>query len=323
MGIRDKIEERLQETIEEQSDEITEESNEEVQSEEVQEQHSEEWNPNYTYKANNQEHEFDEWIRPIVKDAETESQVRELYSRARGLENVKGHLQREMDRSSKLEQEIISYKQEADLARQGVEGLKKLAKDDFASFAHLTGLDDQTILGYANARLDYKEKPDYERRQIDQDMERRSQSYQSNVEVENLRRQNHQLMQQQHQSRLVEAMSNPEIGEFQKVFDERMGEGAFRQHVNNYGSSQYRATQQYVEPQVAVQHVYAQFKPLFIEKLETINEKGSKNKVTKPPTNLGAGRTSSVVTKRVKRLSDLRKKANELAKAEGYGGNYA
>ena len=316
------IEEALNDKINEQSSESENESNQsehsEENTEEVQEA-TEEWQPDYNYSIKSEQREFDDWIRPAIKDADTEAYVRELYTRAYGLDHVKTNLESERERAENLERQIHDYKHEVDVAHKSVDGLKRLAKEDFASFAHITGLDDQTILNYANNRLDYREKPEYERRQIDTDMERRTQAYTSNLEIENLRRQNEQLMQRQHNQSLAQAMSVPEISDFEKEFDGRMGEGAFRQHVNNYGSAQYRQTQQYVEPAIAVQSVYSQFKPLFIDKLDSIN-KGETTKQTKPPTNLGTGRTSSVVKKRLKSLNDLRKRANELAKEEGYAG---
>ena len=321
MGIKEEIEAKLHEKMDGVSDEVTHPAEEQTQEEthEEQEPVQQEWQPDYKYSIKSEDHEFDEFIRPAIKDPETEKQVRELYTRAYGLDHVKANLEQERERARQFEEQTNTFKSEAELAKQGIEGLKKLAKEDFASFAHLAGIEDNTILNYANNRLDYREKPEHERRMIDSDMERRTQSYQNNIEMENLRRQNIALMQHQHQTKLSQAMAVPEIAEFEKAFNSKMGEGAFRQHVNNYGSMQYKSTQQYVEPSIAVQQIYSQFKPLFMDKLEQVNKQGT-NTTTKPPTNLGPGRTSSVVTKRLKSLADLRKRANELAKAEGYGG---
>jgi hypothetical protein len=316
------IEEALNEKINEQSGDDSSQGNEEsiTQTEEQSHEENNEWQPDFSYSIKDEKHEFDEWIRPSITDAEKESQIRELYTRAQGLDHVKSNLEQERERIKELQRREEELKYQAETYKTGVDGLKELAKTDFPSFAHLAGIDDQTILTYANQRLDYKEKPEHERKMIDEDMNRRTQSYQSHLEVENLRRQNDQLMRDRHTQSMSVALAQPEIETFRKAFDSRMGEGSFMQHVNDYGSTQFRTTQRYVEPTVAIQHVYSQFKPLFVDKLEEINKAGDKSKnIQKPPTNLGTGRTTSVVKKRVKRLSDLRKVANELARHEANG----
>jgi len=62
---------------------------------------------------------------------------------------------------------------------------------------------------------------------------------------------------------------------------------------------------------VAVQAIYSQFKPLFTDRLEEINKTET---ITKPPTNLGAGKAGTVVKRKVKSLKDLHKIANEIAR---------
>ena len=111
-------------------------------------------------------------------------------------------------------------------------------------------------------------------------------------------------------------MAVPEIAKFKSTFDKQMGEGSFEKHVIDHGSSEFAISRKYVEPLVAVQHVYAKWKPLFEDKLEQINKQESAPK--KAPTNLGAGRAGTVVKKRVKSLADLKRISNELAREGGY-----
>lgn len=307
------IEEALQEKIEDQENESLDQSQEQPQ--EDLEKEPEQYEPNFGYSIRSQDHEFDEWIKPVITDKETEEKVRELYTRSQGLDHVKGHLSEAEKKVADLESEASRYREDLEFSKQGLEGLKQLAKTDFPTFAHTVGLDDQTILSYANNRLDYKEKPEYERQQIDQDLSRRAQSYESNFELDRLRRSNEKLMLDRHNQSLNQAMAQPEISKFKDQFDKRMGDGAFMRAVSDFGSSEFQATKRYVQPETACQHVYAKWKPMFEDKLEEINKQESKS--SKAPTNLGSGRAGTVVKKRIKRISDLHKLGNELAKA-GY-----
>ena len=282
---------------------------------------SNEWKPNLTYRKDKERIAFDEWLHPVVTSPEIETQVRELYTRANGFDDYKSRLEERQSKIDNLTLETQRLKEESEYARQGIEGLKKLAIEDFPSFAHMVGLDDEKVLGYATRRLDYQEKTPAERKLIDDEIAQRVSSYSRSAEAETLRRQNSALMQKQHESEMLQALSIPEITKFQTEFDKRLGkDGAFRDHVRQYGSSQYQASKRYVKPLEAVQAVYQQYKPMFANALEeAINENATKNNQnagSKPPRNLGSGRNTTMVTKRIMSIADLRKRANELA-AEG------
>ena len=40
------------------------------------------YNPNYKFSVMDKEHEIDEWLRPVIKDAEMEKKVKDLYTKA-------------------------------------------------------------------------------------------------------------------------------------------------------------------------------------------------------------------------------------------------
>ena len=298
---------------EEVSNDVNDDANENLENnkEEVQETPAEEYTPDYGYSVRDEKFEFDEWIRPAVTSKEQEDAIRDMYTKARGLEGVQQNFEKTNTRLKEIEEQSTRYKEESEYATQGLEGLKKLAKDDFSSFAHIVGINDDSIMKYATQRLDYKDKPEYERQELDRERSNRAQSYERNIEMDNLRRQNEKLVFDRHKAKMEEAYRPPEIASFRAEFDKRMGEGAFEQNVKNYGSQQYQINKQYVEPMVAVQTIYSQFKPLFTDRLEEINKTET---ITKPPTNLGAGKAGTVVKRKVKSLKDLHKIANEIAR---------
>ena len=290
--------------------------------EEVTEPQTQEWEPNYSYSVRDDQFEFDEWARPFIKDAETEENMRQLYTKAGGLDRVKQSLEKTSTELTTAQQEALRHKEEAELARKGYDNMANLAKEDFAAFAGLVGLDDKTILNYANQRLDYREKPEWERQQIDRDVELRTKSYESQVQTEMLRKENERLMRVQHEEKFSQALNQPEIKAFAEKFDGRLGKGSFEQHVKEYGSNEFRTNKRYVEPMISAQQVYAKWRPLFEDALDKVNKEETKTSATtipKAPTNLGEGRAGSVVRKRIKSIDDLRKISNELARKRGTG----
>lgn len=292
------------------------------QVEEVVEEQQQEWEPNYSYSVVDEQREFDEWARPFIKDAETEEHMRQLYTKAGGLDRVKANLERTSTELSSAQQETARHREEAELARKGYDNMTNLAKEDFAAFAGLVGLDDKTILNYANQRLDYREKPEWERQQIDRDVELRTKSYESNVQTEMLRKENERLLRVQHDEKFSRALLQPEIKSFADKFDARLGKGSFAQHVKEYGSNEFRVNKRYVEPMISAQQVYAKWRPLFEDALNDVNKKETQTNATtipKAPTNLGEGRAGSVVRKKIKSIDDLRKISNELARKRGTG----
>lgn len=313
------VHEEGQEEIIEQPTQEMEETQEIAES---QESDGQEYEPNYSYSVKSEQFEFDDWVKPFVKDADTEENIRQLYTKARGLDHVKANLEKTSTELNDYRSQSTRLKEEAELARQGYENMTNLAKEDFAAFAGLVGLDDKTILNYANQRLDYKEKPEWERQQIDRDIELRTRSYESQVQAEMLRKENERLMRQQHEEKFNQALSQPEIKSFAEKFDKRLGKGSFEQHVKEYGSNEFRLNKRYVEPMISAQQVYAKWRPLFEDALNEIQEQESKSQATtipKAPTNLGEGRAGSVVRRKIRSLDDLRKISNELARKRGTG----
>lgn len=283
---------------------------------------SEDWQPNFKYIVHDDELEFDELVRPAITNPEIEKHIRDLYTKANGIDVIKSKYDDSLRQIEDVRAESQRYQAEAQEALQGIEGLKKLALEDFQSFAHIVGLDDNTVLKYASNRIDYREKPEDERKRIDRDIESRATSYGRDLEFERLRKQNSDLMQRQHEDAMNAAYALPEISKFEKAFDAKLGkQGAFREHVRQYGSTQYKTNNTYVKPLDAVQAVYAQYKPLFGDAIDSAieNQNATSNKGkagSKPARNLGPGRNATMVAKRIKSLDDLRKRANELARNE-------
>jgi hypothetical protein len=188
------------------------------------------YSPNFKFKVMEEEKEFDEWLRPVVKDAETEKRVRELYEKAYGLDHVKAERQ-------KIRDELKSVKTEYDSVNSALSQLSEYVnKDDLHSFFRDLGIPEQKVLQYAIQRAQYSELPPEHRQQWDRQYEEKQRLY-------SLERQNQELQQtfqqqavSQRMGELDSSLQRPEVMQIVQSFDSRVGKpGAFKEEVIKRG----------------------------------------------------------------------------------------
>jgi hypothetical protein len=143
------------------------------------------YTPNFKYVAGGQEKEFPEYLRGIVKDAESEKTIRELMSKADGLPLVK-------QRAESLEKQIKEYLPESQTYRK-IKGY--LEKGDIGALVSRGLVSDETLLKYAVARAQYYKQFSPEQRAI------HDQKTQLELEKEQLQEQ--LAMQQQYSNEAV------------------------------------------------------------------------------------------------------------------------
>lgn len=114
-----------------------------------------EWKPNYSYKVLDEEKQFDERLHGVIKDAETEKYVRDLYTKADGLDSYK-------KRYADLEAQ----------AAQLVGGFNKLKEyrdnGDIASLSKALGVSNETLIEHVRSVLEEERLPEKDRRQIEE-----------------------------------------------------------------------------------------------------------------------------------------------------------
>lgn len=210
-----------------------------------------EYHPNYNFKVHDQEREVDEWIRPLIKDAETEKQVRDLYERAYGLEHVKQDRQTLRDDNTRMRAELDEFgKVKNDLRQLG----HFLQNGDMQSFFEAHEIPDERIFQYAMQKLQMRENPELQT-QYDQNRLVQNQQYNLQRENENLRQQQQQIAYDRKQEELRYVMSDPTVRQAEQEYNARMGQDAFRNEVIARGSMHYRTTQQDLSARDAVDQV--------------------------------------------------------------------
>jgi hypothetical protein len=191
------------------------------------------YQPNYKFKVYDEEKEFDEWVRPYVTK-DTEDKVRDLYTKAYGLDGVKSKLEKTREELANNE---VRYGQ---LNTGLLEVQKMIESGDLENFFKVINVKDDAIYEYVRNRLAYEQADPEARQRHDQEAEMRRQNML-------LQRQNELLNQQvvggtydYHARELEQTVSQPQVAEFAKRFDEKFGNGSFIDEVTQVGLYNYR-----------------------------------------------------------------------------------
>lgn len=181
------------------------------------------WEPVYSYKVRDEEHQFDEWARPLIKDESTYKQFQDLYTRGHGLDLAKKERDEYKEKFTKLDS---SLNQINEFVKAG----------DAERFIESLGLPPKMFMDYAINKLKYQELSPEEKARVDAEKYQSAQVYNLERQNEHLQNQHHDLMRQQRTNELEAGLSSPEVSGLVKEYDARVGRpGAFRQLVVERG----------------------------------------------------------------------------------------
>jgi hypothetical protein len=268
--------------------------------------------PNYKYKVYDKEKEFPESVRPVIKSKADEDYFRDLYTKADGVEEVKGKLEKYRKSYEEVEPKYNELKSKVDK-------LQYFAKNDLDTYLEISGVPESVLFDHVSRKLKLQENPEEARaynesRQASRrafDLEQNNRSMDQELAL---------LKAQQHQTELHLALTNPDYSSFEKDFDSRLGPGAFRQEVDKYGNYVLAAEKRYISPLEAVQTVHNRYKPLIQMSATPTQQQGAaaithtSNEKSAPPVipNVGSGRSASPVKKKPTSTDELRKMAKKF-----------
>jgi len=188
------------------------------------------YTPSFKFKVKDKELDFDEYIKPVIKDKETESKVKDLYEKAYGLDEVKADRQGLKERVKEWEGKYNGV--ESSLKTLGAFVQKK----DFRSFFDILSIPKQDIINYALEELKYQELPPEQRAMIDSQRQREYEYQAQLSQNQSLQTQMQQIVLQQTTSELDQAFANPEVTSVANAYDTRLGKpGALRGEVIRRG----------------------------------------------------------------------------------------
>lgn len=266
---------------------------------------TEEYVPNYSYKVAQKELEFDDRLRAIIKDKDTEEYVRDLVTRAEGLPLVKERLTEKEQYFNDLQSRYHEVETESSKYKTGFERLGSLAKNDLYAFKQAWNISDENIIGLAKDIINATENPQLaqQKQQAFQDQLTR---WQSEDEMSVQRQSVDTSTRELHEMRMELALSKPQVSEFQKSLDALRGDGFFEKKVKEYGTLKYHAGE-YVQPKDAVGFVMEEYEvflkqkdPATVAPEAQPSTRGGPEVVRDAPPipNLGPGRTGSPVRKK-------------------------
>lgn len=265
---------------------------------------------NYKFKVLDKEHEIDEFIRPIIKDADTEKKIRELYEKAYGLDSVK------TDRHN-LKSELSETRERMAQTDQALETLGQYVRQkDFDSFFEGLNIPKQDILQYALQLVQREQMSPEQKAQWEASRQAQQQAKYYEMQNQQLMQSQQQFAVQQRTWELQQAVGSADVKAFAEAYNNGMGSPeAFNDYVIQIGQA-YAARGQDIPAQQAVQEA--------IKHLRAVNPSlGVQQQAAqvvqpsaKPVIPNIQGRGTSAVKSTVKSLDDLRKKAKEITQQD-------
>lgn len=272
-----------------------------------------EYTPNYKFKAYDKEYEFDEFLRDAVKNKEQEEKLREIYAKAYGLDDLKTKYE-----STK------EFKNKYSELQNGINYLEQtLNAGDYESFFKALKIDEKNIMKYVLDRINYQEMDDNQKKEYDSNLNARREAINYQTQLMQMQEQFNSLQTQQLSNELESALSDPEIHNVAKIYDDRVGvNGAFREAVLKRGDFSYNQTGKYESPRkIALEladglkkligPLEAQVSPQGPSLQQSIAAKQSKPVIP----NINAKTGNSPAKRNINSIADLEKLAEEMSRA--------
>lgn len=209
--------------------------------------------PNYKFKVMDEEKEIDEWLRPVIKDADTEKKAREILEKAYGLDYAKPkHEERELQLKEISEQyhNILTPVQEVLSARDA---------GDFDTMLELINVPVEKMAQWLVDKANRLNLPEDQQkvynefdttRRTNMSLERRLQAMEQREQTQSV---------QARTSELNQVLQRPEVTQAIKQFEARPGlkPGAFRDAVIKQAKAEWFINKQDISAEQAVQQVMA------------------------------------------------------------------
>lgn len=219
--------------------------------------------PNWKFKVMDKEHEIPEFLRPAITSAEHEKQLKELYEKAYGLDEVKGlreKIRSEYQGYKSQTEPVMKTVQEATKFYQGAiqaleqgnaKGFMFKAEEAFKAL----GINDKVLQQYVYQKLAMEDLPADQKADYNRQRELELQYAQMQQQMQEQQNYFQQLAVQTRTQELQAATSKPEVAPIIQAFDQRNGPGAFQQEVIQRGQLYWQTQQVDVPAEQLVQEI--------------------------------------------------------------------
>jgi len=226
--LSDEVEDTEEVTDEDVPVELADEEDEDSETDE--EEAEPDYTPNYTYKANNEEHEFDEWAQLAIDSPETEKAVRELYERSQGLDAVKTRLEETRTKYTEVDGKYTNVTQNL----ERIDGYLKDGK--LGRFFSEIRVPTEAVMKWALEQAKLQQLPPEQRQVYEtqdqqamrmEQLERENQQYQQNTQTQ---------QELQVSNEIDTILTSAEVAPIVEAFNSQAGDpNAFRNEVLNRG----------------------------------------------------------------------------------------
>lgn len=272
------------------------------------------YTPNYKYKAALQEKELDAFWHPLVKDADSEKKVKEIFSKVDAFDFVnqkRAHFEKEYNSV------MTDYSNLGNTVTKFNEAVKQ---NDLSSAFRITGITKDQVFQWAQQQLQIMEMPPEQRQMYEQAEQTKQQKSALEEQIAGLRTQYEDQAVQTRTMRLDTTLLRPDVASFAQNWDQTTEPGAFREMVVQEARRIYYETKQDVSPEQAVQMVMQRFGK-FVNAGNSAQPQQavltSQGRQAPPVIPNVAGKAASPIKKVPKSLDDIRKAAKALSAQEG------
>ncbi len=199
------------------------------------------YKPTYKYKVNDKELEFDDFVKPIIKDKTTEQKLKELYEKAYGLDEVKSSRDNFKTQANEWKTKYTNVEQ----TLQTLGGYVK--KGDYRSFFDTLKIPKDQIIKYAIEELKFQELPPEQKAEIERQRQIQFEYEQAQMQNQTLQSQMAEIVQRQAEFELQQELAKPDVSQIVQSFNARMNNpNAFLAEVIRRG--QYYETVHKISP---------------------------------------------------------------------------
>jgi hypothetical protein len=274
--------------------------------------------PEWKFKVMDKEHEIPEMYRSLVKDAETQQQVKEIFEKAYGLDHVK---QRHQALQGKYQEVNTAHTQ----VMSSIQELREhYQRGDFDTFFNRLQIPEEKILQWVINKAQYNQLPPEQRKVLDDKRAAEQEAFELRKQTQTYEQQLQAQQTQAKQFGLQIALEKPDVKQFAQSFDSAAGKkaGDFFREVVQYGEYVWYASQGKVDltPEQAIQQVMSRYGGFFQPQAPQapmaapVAPAAATPPAPKPLPNLsGKGAASAVAARpKVRSLDDLKKIAASM-----------
>ena len=273
------------------------------------------YNPNYKFKAFGKEHELEEFWRGLIKDADSEKKVKDLFTKSFAFEDTKARYESTQEEY----QGLLTDHQALD---KDVKRVMKFRNDgDYENFFRSLRIPDQEIFNYVEQKLQRANMPPDQQRAFDQQSLERQRQYDLETEKSDLEQQ-YQTQAVQHRAMQLDwVLNRPDVSQAASQWDQKLGKlGAFKEAVIAEAKTAWFAEQLDLSAEDATQRVIQKYGAFLNGSAPQAPMPGNAAPVislapqaqeTKPVIPIIKGQGVSPIKKAPKTLDDLKKMSRE------------